>query len=195
MRLPLIAAAAVLAYTAWEWSRQQSEAGQESEDQSFGFVTEAYNEALSIVGEWSEMVTGYSINKVPLQYRSAIAQAEQANGIPDGMLARLLWQESRYRPEIIDGRKRSPVGAMGIAQFMPATAREMGIDPLEPFQAIAAAGRYLGGLYRQTGDWAAALAAYNWGIGNVKRKGLDAAPRETRNYFSQILADLGMANA
>ena len=194
MRLALVAAAAILAYTGWEWSRQQSEAGQESEDQgdSFGFVAEAYNEAVSIVGDWADMATGYNINKVPIQYRGAIAQAERAHGIPDGMLARLLWQESRYRPEIIDGRKRSPVGALGIAQFMPATARELGIDPLEPFQAIAAAGRYLASLYRQTGAWPEALAAYNWGIGNVKRKGLAAAPTETRNYFGQILADLGM---
>lgn len=191
MRLPLVAAAAILAYTAWEWSRQQGQV-EEGEAESGGYLETAYNEAVSIVGEFADMATGYNINKVPLQYRGAIAQAERAGGIPDGMLARLLWQESRYRPEIIDGRKRSPVGALGIAQFMPATAREMGIDPLEPFQAIAAAGRYLASLYRQTGSWQEALAAYNWGIGNVKRKGLAAAPRETRNYFGQILADLGM---
>lgn len=191
MRLPLIAAAAILAYTALEWSRQQQSQVEEG-GETGGYLETAYNEAVTIAGDWADMVTGYNINKVPLQYRGAIAQAEQAGGIPDGMLARLLWQESRYRPEIIDGRKRSPVGALGIAQFMPATAREMGIDPLEPFQAIAAAGRYLSSLYRQTGSWSEALAAYNWGIGNVKRKGLAAAPKETRNYFGQILADLGM---
>lgn len=191
MRLPLIAAAAILVYTAWEWSRQQQSQVEEG-GEAVGYLETAYNEAITIVGDWADMATGYDINKVPLQYRGAIAQAEQAGGIPDGMLARLLWQESRYRPEIIDGRKRSPVGALGIAQFMPATAREMGIDPLEPFQAIGAAGRYLSSLYRQTGSWQEALAAYNWGIGNVKRKGLAAAPKETRNYFGQILADLGM---
>lgn len=48
-------------------------------------------------------------------------------------------------------------------------------------------------LYRQTGDWAQALAAYNWGIGNVRRKGLAAAPAETRNYYAGILADIGLA--
>lgn len=137
-------------------------------------------------------ITGYSYSRVPEQYRGAIAQAEAANGLPSEMLARLLWQECRYKPSIIDGRVSSPRGAKGIAQFMPATAAEMGIDPLDPFQAIPAAGRYLGSLYRQTGDWSKALAAYNWGIGNVKRKGMDAAPRETRDYYAQILNDIGL---
>ena len=134
----------------------------------------------------------WSSEKVPAQYRSAIAAAENANGIPADMLARLLYQECRYRPDIISGATRSPAGALGIAQFMPATAAELGIDPLNPGQAIAGAGRYLASLYRSTGSWALALAAYNWGIGNVLRKGIAAAPRETQNYYSQILADLGL---
>lgn len=140
--------------------------------------------AKNLVGAW----------RPPAKYVQAIAQAEQDNGIPTDMLARLLFQESRYREDIITGRVSSPVGAMGIAQFMPATAREMGIDPLDPYAAIAAAGRYLASLYRQTGSWAQALAAYNWGIGNVKRKGIAAAPTETRNYYSQILADVNASN-
>lgn len=138
-------------------------------------------------------VTGYSADKVPEQYRAAIAQAETSNGIPPGLLARLLWQESRYRPEIINGTVRSPAGAVGIAQFMPATAREWGVIATDAGSSIAGAGRYLSWLYRKTGSWALALAAYNWGIGNVLKKGVDGAPEETRNYFSQILSDVGLA--
>lgn len=130
----------------------------------------------------------------PAKYAGMIRAAEIANGIPQDMLARLLWQESRYREDIITGRVRSPVGAVGIAQFMPATAAEMGIDPLNPAQAIDGAGRYLARLYRMFGTWSEALAAYNWGMGNVQRRGLAAAPRETRNYYSQILADVNAAN-
>lgn len=115
------------------------------------------------------------------------------HGLPRDLLARLLWQESRYREDIITGRTRSSVGALGIAQFMPATAADFGVDPLEPFQAIEGAARYLGQLFRQFGNWPEALAAYNWGPGNVKRKGLAAAPLETRNYYTQILADIGGA--
>lgn len=137
-------------------------------------------------------LTGYTPEKVPVEYRAPIAKAEAANGIPAGMLARLLWQESRYRADIISGRVKSPAGAIGIAQFMPATAAEWGVNPYDPLQSIDGAGRYLAWLYRKTGTWAQALAAYNWGIGNVQRKGLQAAPTETRTYYTSILSDLGM---
>lgn len=126
-------------------------------------------------------------------YREVIGDAERHNGLPDGLLGRLLYQESRYRSDIITGKTRSPVGALGVAQFMPATAQEMGIDPLDPFQAIPAAGAYLKRLYDATGSWEKAVASYNWGIGNVKRKGLEKAPKETRDYISQILSDIGLA--
>lgn len=125
-------------------------------------------------------------------YAEQISKTETAQGIPAGLLARLLHQESRYRQDIISGATRSPAGALGIAQFMPRTAAELGIDPLNPNQAIPAAGLYLRRLYDQTGSWASALAAYNWGIGNVKRKGLDKAPAETRAYVAQISNDVGL---
>lgn len=123
-------------------------------------------------------------------YTDAIRAAEAKYQLPDSLLARVLYQESRFRPDIISGATRSSVGAQGIAQFMPATAADLGIDPLDPFQAIPAAAKYLRQLYNQTGSWDRALAAYNWGVGNVQRKGLDAAPLETRNYVSQVLADV-----
>lgn len=125
-------------------------------------------------------------------YLAAIAAAESKYGLPTNMLARLLYQESRFRPDIITGKVKSAAGALGIAQFMPATARQFGIDPLNPLQAIDAAGLYLSQLYRRFGSWQEALASYNWGQGNVSRKGLAAAPAETRNYFTQILNDLGL---
>lgn len=131
--------------------------------------------------------------RAPAQYAGLIAQAEQRHGIPATMLERLLYQECRWREDIITGRKTSPVGAQGIAQFMPATAAEMGINPLDPAQAINAAGEYLARLYRMFGDWTRALAAYNWGMGNVSRKGLAVAPTETRNYYTEILRDVNAA--
>lgn len=126
-------------------------------------------------------------------YLALIEQAELRHGIPRDMIARLLYQESRFRPEIIDGTVQSPAGALGIAQFMPATAAELGVNPLDPASAIDGAARYLAQLYRSTGDWSLALAAYNWGIGNVTRKGIEAAPAETREYVAGIMGDLGLA--
>lgn len=126
-------------------------------------------------------------------YQDRITAAAAANGVPVSILAWLLWKESRYNPAIIDGTKRSRVGALGIAQFMPATAtEELGSvsAALDPSVAIPGAARYLAKCYRWTGgtSWAEALAAYNWGAGNVNKRGLDAAPAETRDYFSTILA-------
>lgn len=193
MRWGLVGAAALLAYGAWRLSQDSTET-----DFSFDPV-QNIDDAISTIEDSIGMTTGislsgYSPEKVPVQYREAIAKAEAENGLPSGMLARLLWQESRYRESVITGKVKSPVGALGIAQFMPSTARDMRIDPLDPYQAIAAAGKYLGQLYRQTGDWSQTLAAYNWGIGNVMRKGMAKAPTETKNYFTQILADLGMGS-
>lgn len=142
----------------------------------------------------STVVRTFQTWRPPAQYAPAIALAEDTYSIPRDLLARLLYQESRWRADIISGATRSPVGALGIAQFMPDTAAEMGIDPLNPRQAIDAAGRYLARLYRSLGSWSQALAAYNWGIGNVQRRGLDAAPLETRRYFSEILADVNAAH-
>lgn len=124
-------------------------------------------------------------------YDALIISSATANGFDPAILYRLLNQESRFRPDIINGSTRSPVGALGIAQFMPATAREwLGSEAaaLDPSKAIPGAARYLAWLIRQfSGNVKAAIAAYNWGIGNVKKKGLDNAPQETRNYVAAIL--------
>jgi soluble lytic murein transglycosylase-like protein len=129
------------------------------------------------------------------QYQQAITDAASESGVPVSILAWLLWKESRYNPAIIDGTKRSRVGALGIAQFMPATAAQvLGSEAaaLDPDQAIPGAARYLAGLYNQTGAWDAALAAYNWGIGNVQHKGIGAAPAETVDYYTTIMSKAGV---
>lgn len=132
--------------------------------------------------------------KAAAPYLAAIAQAEARYSLPKNLLARQLQQESSYKPEIINGKVKSVTGAIGIAQFMPATAKEFGIDPTNPFQSIDAAGKYMKQLYNRFGAWPLALAAYNWGMGNLAKKGIDKAPAETRNYFTKILADIGLIN-
>lgn len=193
MRAALIGAAGILAASAYVLMQQEAQAAQERS--AAGWLDSAGSALDAIAGEVSTAIGGlmWSESKIPAQYLSTIRQSEAAQGMPHNLLARLLWQESRYREDIISGATRSPAGALGIAQFMPATAEEMGINPLDPYQAIPAAGRYLRRLYDRFGAWDMALAAYNWGQGNVARKGMDAAPTETRNYFSQILADIGIS--
>lgn len=120
-------------------------------------------------------------------YISALNAAERKYAIPQNLLVAQCYTESRFNPNA-----KSPAGAMGIMQFMAPTARDFGIDPYDPFASIDAAGKYMAQLYRMTGDWSKALAAYNWGIGNVQRKGMSAAPSETRNYVAQITNLSGM---
>jgi soluble lytic murein transglycosylase-like protein len=122
-------------------------------------------------------------------YAGLIDAAEAQHGIPARLLAALLYQESHYRPDIIEGRVRSPTGAMGIAQFMPATAVEwLGSQQaaLDPTQAIDGAARYLRWLFGRHSSWRLAVAAYNWGTGNVARKDESAWPAETRTYVANV---------
>lgn len=155
--------------------------------------------AVEAAQDLGDTIVGKTVNalqlwRAPAKYSAMIAQAERTSGIPATMLERLLYQECHWREDIIAGRVRSAVGAMGIAQFMPATANEMNINPLDPAQAVPAAARYLRKLFDKFGNWTEALAAYNWGQGNVARKGIANAPRETRNYYGQILADVNTTN-
>lgn len=202
MKALTIGLAGLLVGTAWLASRASASvasAGGDGGEQSSGWLATAEDVLISAADSVARiMPVSWGLDmwhesKIPAQYLAMIRAAEAVNGLPRNMLARLLWQESRYREDIITGRVTSSVGAQGIAQFMHATAEEFGIDPLDPAQAIPAAGRYLRQLYSSLGSWSKALAAYNWGIGNVRRKGLDKAPAETRAYYGGILADIGMA--
>jgi soluble lytic murein transglycosylase-like protein len=181
--LAALALAGAVAYYSW---RQQADIGSTTGD-------EESNSFLDAVDTMTSKITGWPAGSAP--YQETIAAAAQTYGVPVLVLAWLLWKESRYSPAIIDGSKRSAVGAMGIAQFMPATAQqELGsvAAALDPAQAIPGAARYLGKLYNSAGSWAGALAAYNWGIGNVTRKGIAQAPPETVNYYTTILANAGI---
>lgn len=76
-------------------------------------------------------------------------------------------------------------------QFMPQTAQQYGIDPLDPTQAVSGARQYLTDLIKQFGSLELALMAYNWGPGNLKKFGRDQAPKETVDYVRKVLARLG----
>ena len=117
-------------------------------------------------------------------FHNAIAAAEKQNGIPTNLYARQLFAESSFRADAV-----SSAGALGIAQIMPETAKDLRVDPLNPAQAIPAGARYLSWLYRETNDWRAALIAYNWGIGHVQNYGVDQSPAESQQYADEILAD------
>ena len=128
-------------------------------------------------------------------YLADIMAAEYQNGMPKYLLARLLYQESRYRKDIITGEVKSSAGAVGIAQIVPKWHPDA--EPENPTKSIYYAANYLTKLKNRFGDWQTALAAYNWGQGNVnnamKARGyewLSYAPKETQNYVSEIWGDV-----
>src|SRR5262249_55995753 len=66
-----------------------------------------------------------------------VESAAQAHGLPFEFFARLIWQESRFKPNAVGPMTRNGQRAQGIAQFMPATASERGLfDPFDPVAAL-----------------------------------------------------------
>lgn len=119
-----------------------------------------------------------------LNFAAIIAQAAFSTGVPESFLLRLLRQESGLNPQAV-----SVKGAQGIAQFMPATAAEMGLDdPFDPMKAIPKAAELLRNLRGRYGNWGLAAAAYNAGPGRVDAwlLGRSILPTETLTYVASI---------
>lgn len=118
-----------------------------------------------------------------------IREQAQRTGVPAELLFAQLLQESGFRTHA-----RSPVGAQGIAQFMPGTARRYGLsNPNDPAQAIRAQADYMRDLLRMFGgNESHALAGYNAGEGRVRRYGGIPPFAETQNYVRSIM---GTVNA
>lgn len=115
--------------------------------------------------------------------------AAAANALPLEFFARVIWQESRFRPSAQGPVTRSGHRAQGIAQFMPYTADERGLlDPFNPVAALPKAAEFLRELRAEFGNLGLAAAAYNAGPGRVRGvlDGRSTLPGETRNYVSAI---------
>jgi hypothetical protein len=107
--------------------------------------------------------------------------ASDQHQVPYDILYNTLKAESGFNPK---ARNKTST-AKGIAQFIDSTAKEMGIDPLDPKQAIPAAAKYLKSHYDRFGSWKLAVAAYNQGPGAVaKKKGI---PDEAIDYVAKIV--------
>jgi peptidoglycan DL-endopeptidase CwlO len=125
---------------------------------------------------------------VPGQYVNTITEAAANNGIPAALLAALVKHESGFDPTAV-----SSAGAEGIAQFMPATAAGMGIDPDDPTEAINAAAKLLGSYTAKFGSYSDALAAYDAGSSAVERYGGIPPYAETQAYVPAVLTMAGLS--
>lgn len=170
-------------------------------------LSQAVNALISPAGAASmqpNIVGGYQPN-VPLNAQAARLGAkgkaflqamagefgalEGKYGLPAGLLSSVAGTESGGDPFAV-----SPKGAKGPFQFMDGTARDLGLkgmDVYDPHKSADAAARYLRYLLDATGgDLEKALASYNWGLGNVQKKGMDNLPPETRNYVPKVMAGM-----
>jgi Transglycosylase SLT domain len=120
------------------------------------------------------------------KYEKEIREAARKAGISEDLFLHMMAKETGGldNPE----SAKSKAGAMGIAQFMPATAKQYGIDPMDMNQALPAAAKMTSSLLKHYGgDQRLAAMAYNWGQGNVDKwlaTGADPSkvPGETRGY-------------
>jgi len=120
------------------------------------------------------------IRKSALQ--SAAADIAAREGVPPELFLALVHAESSFNPNA-----RSHVGAIGLTQLMPGTAKELGVNPHDPVQNLVGGARYLRLQYERFGSWTLALAAYNAGPTRVARLGRVPNIRETKNYVSKII--------
>lgn len=123
-----------------------------------------------------------------------MGKLEAMYNLPAGLLRSVALTESRGDQFAISG-----AGAQGLFQFMPGTARDMGLrgnDVFDPVKSAEAAARYLSMLLQKNGgDLNKALASYNWGIGNVQKYGMALMPQETRQYIPKVLSNMPGAGA
>ena len=123
---------------------------------------------------------------VPQNYRAKVDELAARFDLSPSLIEALVWQESRWRHDA-----RSPVGARGLAQLMPGTARDLGVNPDDPFANLEGGARYLREqIDRFDGDLEKALAAYNAGPGRVLRAGGIPRIRETQLYVAAIMGRL-----
>ena len=125
--------------------------------------------------------SGGALAGVP--YADLFTRAGARHGVDASLLAAVASQESSFNASAV-----SPAGAQGLMQFMPATAKGLGVNALDPTSAIDGAARYLASLSKQFGSTELALAAYNAGPVTVSRYGGVPPYTETQNYVRAVMS-------
>lgn len=111
---------------------------------------------------------------------------EDRESLPRGTLKAIAQIESGFRADAVGPPTRYGT-AKGAFQFIDDTARDYGVDAMDPVASADAAARFMGrSLRNYKGDMGKVLASYNWGSGNMQRQGYENMPLETRRYLTQF---------
>lgn len=136
----------------------------------------------------SSAEAGASLGPVPPGLAPLFLSAAGRHGLSPTLLAAVAQVESGYDPNAV-----SPAGAQGLMQLMPGTAAGLGVDPLDPAQAIDGAAQMLSDNLSRFGSLPLALAAYNAGPDAVTRYGGVPPYPETQQYVQKVMALAGVA--
>lgn len=174
---------------------QNSQTPAASSDSAVAFT----NDPLASIGDAIVSTTvGWKNAGDGPQWLPALNAAEAQFGIPPDLLARIAYQESHFRTDIITGATASPAGALGLMQLMPAYFGSVRVPrpftPNDTAAQILEAAQLLANNYASLNDWGQAVAAYNAGLTTVKTGRASAANQAaTASYVAQILADVAVA--
>lgn len=116
------------------------------------------------------------------EYEPIAREAARRHRVPEDLFLRLVRQESDWNPAAVSSK-----GAIGLAQLMPQTAADLGVNAQDPVQNLDGGARYLAAQYQRFGTWRLALAAYNAGPEAVARHSGVPPFRETQEYVQRIL--------
>ncbi|MEG2039490.1 MAG: aminotransferase class III-fold pyridoxal phosphate-dependent enzyme, partial [Hafnia sp.] len=197
---PLVMAAIAATTAANAVDKANADAKNEGKDVG-GYLYDQLHKEKSPFITWDSLKSFFGIDE-PAQRAQSARRMQRSPGEIDDLLHGVMMTESSGNPMAYN----TSSGAAGAYQFMPATARDMGLrvdstvdERLDPEKSRAAASVYMRQLLkRYDGNVDNALRAYNWGMGNVDKwiaNGSDISqlPKETREYTGKVYGNMGNA--